>query len=317
MAIALTRAVPYSIVECELTHIGREPIEIARAIDQHARYEQSLAALGYTVQRLPALPQLPDSAFVEDAAVVLPELAILARPGARSRRPEVRTVAEALRPYRPLACIEPPGTLDGGDVLHIDATLYVGQSSRTNVHGIRQLGDLVAAFGYSVRPVQLAGCLHLKSAVTRIGESLVLLNPDWVDASSFDELNRIDVHPAEPFAANALLAGDCVIHPAACTRTRRRLEQRGIRVYPVEADELAKAEAGVTCYSILFTAAPDVSWSSRLQPELEEMRGVIHNGLSDAENRLCENGPEGIRSPAAPDRYATSSLDRGADDRRV
>jgi dimethylargininase len=252
--LALTRAVPPSIVRCELTHRARVPIDPARAAAQHRRSEETLATLGCTVQRLPGTPDLPDSVFVEDTAVVLPEIAVLARPGARARRPEVPSVEEALRRYRPLARIEPPGTLDGGDVLRLGSTLFVGRSGRTDAEGIRQLQARVAPFGYTVEAVEMRGCLHLKTAATAVADGVVLVNPAWLPGRGFRGVERIEVHPDEPLAANALRVGDGVIHPAACRRTRERLEARGIAVHPVDADELEKAEAGVTCCSIVFTA---------------------------------------------------------------
>jgi dimethylargininase len=254
MTIALTRSVPPSIVNCELTHLDREPIDFARAAEQHGLYESALVALGCTIQRLPSLPDLPDSVFVEDTALVLPEIAIIARPGAASRRLEVTSVADALRPHRTLAFIEPPGTLDGGDVLAIGSTIYVGESTRTNAEGIRQLADLVSAYGYAVRPVKVSACLHLKSAVTRVAEDVILLNPAWVDSSSFKGMRQIEVHPGEPFAANALWIGEHVIYSGTYDETRRRLEENGINVHLVETDELQKAEGGVTCCSILISA---------------------------------------------------------------
>jgi dimethylargininase len=254
MTIALTRSVPPSIVNCELTHLDREPIDFARAAEQHGLYERALVALGCTVQRLPSLSDLPDSVFVEDTVLVLPEIAIIARPGAASRRLEVTSVADALRPHRPLTFIEPPGTLDGGDVLAIGSTIYVGESTRTNAEGIRQLADLVSAHGYAVRPVKVSACLHLKSAVTRVAEDVILLNPAWVDPSSFKGMHQIEVHPGEPFAANALWIGEHVIYSGTYDETRRRLEENGINVHLVETDELQKAEGGVTCCSILISA---------------------------------------------------------------
>lgn len=250
--IALTRAVPPSIVNCELTHLSRERIDIVRAAEQHARYEDALTAAGCTIQRLPSLPELSDSVFVEDAAVVLPELAIIARPGAESRRREVTSVADVLRQHRPLAFIEAPGTLDGGDVLCIGSTIYVGQSTRTNTEGIRQLAVVTSPHGYRVSAVKLSGCLHLKSAVTQVAEDVILLNSAWVDPSSFLGLDQIEVDPGEPFAANALLVGETVIYSATFDKTRQRLESRGIRVYSVESDELLKAEGALTCCSILI-----------------------------------------------------------------
>lgn len=253
MPIALTRSVPPSIVNCELTHLNREPINFARAAEQHGLYERALVALGCTIQRLPSLSDMPDSVFVEDTALVLPEIAIIARPGAASRRLEVTSVADALRPHGPLAFIESPGTLDGGDVLAIGSTIYVGESTRTNAEGIRQLADLVSAYGYAVRPVKVSACLHLKSAVTRVAEDVILLNTAWVDSSSFKGMHQIEVHPGEPFAANALRIGDHVIYSGTYDQTRRRLEENGINVHLVETDELQKAEGGVTCCSIVVT----------------------------------------------------------------
>ena len=251
MLVALTRAVPPSIVHCELTHLDRAPIDPTRAAEQHRRYEEALAALGCTVRRLPPTPELPDSVFVEDAAVVLPEVAVVARPGAESRRGETASVAEALREHRPLAGIEAPGTLDGGDVLRLGDRIWVGLSRRTDAEGIRQLRGIVAPYGYRVTAVPVTACLHLKTAVTAVSDDAVLLNPAWVDPEAFAGVERIEVDPAEPFGANALRVGGAVLYPAAHPRTRLRLEHRGLRVRTVEADELEKAEAGVTCCSIL------------------------------------------------------------------
>jgi dimethylargininase len=254
MLIALTRAVPPSIAQCELTHVSRMPIDLARATLQHEQYEEALVALGCTVQRLPPTPDLPDSVFVEDTAVVLPEIAVVTRPGAESRRGEVAGVAAALAAYRELVIMEPPGTLDGGDVLCIGTRVYVGQSERSNAEGTRQLTDMLSPYGYEVQAVQMTGCLHLKTAVTRVAGDTVLLNPLWLDANVFEEFERIEVHPDEPFAANALLVGDAVLYPARHVRTRRRLEERGLDVRTIAADELEKAEGGVTCCSILVTS---------------------------------------------------------------
>ena len=252
MTIALTRCVPPSIINCELTHCQREPIDIARAVEQHRRYEEALRALGCKVERLPPLPDLPDSVFVEDAAVVLPEVAIVTRPGAASRRPEVPSVADALQSHRSLKFIEEPGTLDGGDVLVIGSAIYAGESTRTNTEGIRQLVQLTSPYGYEVQTLTVSECLHLKSAVTRVGARSILVNPAWVDSSSFEGLDQIEVHADEPFAANALWIGGAVIYSDSYPRTRSILEAQGIDVHVVETDELHKAEGAVTCCSILI-----------------------------------------------------------------
>ncbi len=252
MRIALTRPVSASIGRCELTHLDRQPIDVERARAQHRQYEQALAALGCQVERLPEEPDLPDAVFVEDAAIVLKELAILTRPGAASRRPETQTVACALEPYRRLASIRAPGTLDGGDVLRVGRMLYVGLSRRSDRSAIEQMRALLAPLGYAVHGVTVVGCLHLKSAVTQVAENTLLVNRDWIDVSAFGDVRLVDVDPAEPTAANALRIGEAVIYAAAYPRTRKRLEERGIGVHTVDVSELAKAEGAVTCCSLVF-----------------------------------------------------------------
>lgn len=254
MRIALTREVSPRIGHGERTHLPRRPIDFEVAAEQHRRYERCLEALGCRIQRVPAGPDLPDSVFIEDTAVVLEELAILARPGAESRRPETPAVAEALRAYRRLAAIEPPGTLDGGDVLRIDRTVYVGRSARTDRAAAAQMERLLAPLGYRVRLVEVRRCLHLKSAATPVAETALLINPNWMSPEALAGLDLIEVDPAEPFGANVLRVGESVVCPAAFPRTRRRLEERGIATSVVDVSELAKAEGGVTCCSLIFEA---------------------------------------------------------------
>jgi dimethylargininase len=253
MRIAITREVSPSIGDCELAHLPRVPIDLDTARVQHRQYEECLAAFGCRIHRLPAEPSLPDSVFVEDTAVVLDELAIIARPGAASRRGETGAPAEALRTYRRLTYIEQPGTLDGGDVLRIGKRLFVGLSSRSNEAGIEQMRRLAGPFGYSVESVRVKGCLHLKSAVTQVAESTLLINRDWVDAGAFEGMELVDVDPREPFGGNALLVGDVVVYPTDYPATRRRLEERGIVVKAIDVAELGKAEGGVTCCSLIFS----------------------------------------------------------------
>jgi dimethylargininase len=253
MLIALTREVPSSIARCELTHLARDPIDIAIARKQHEAYEQALANAGCRIVRLPSEDELPDSVFVEDAAVVLDEVAVITRPGAASRLPETASVAAALREYRELVFLEPPATLDGGDVLRVGRTIFVGQSSRTNAEGLSQLSETITPFGYSVRAATPRGCLHLKSAVTAFGDNAVLLNPEWVDATLFDGLTVIAVDPSEPFGANVLRLGDVVLCASAFPRTAQRLRDAGANVRMVDVSELAKAEGALTCCSVIVS----------------------------------------------------------------
>ena len=250
--VAITRPVPASLAQCELTHLERVPIDVARAAAQHDAYEAALAALGCQVRRLPAADDLPDSVFVEDAAIVLDEVAVITRPGAESRRAERASVAPMLSEYRELLTIAAPGTLDGGDVLRLGRTLYVGLSTRTNEDGARQLSRLLQRFGYGVRCVQTSGCLHLKSAATALPDDRVLLNPSWLDARVFEPMEAVHVSPDEPDAANVLRIGAAVVCAAVHTRTIADLRARGYDVTTVDVSELAKAEAGVTCCSLLI-----------------------------------------------------------------
>jgi dimethylargininase len=250
--IALTRPVPESLTRCELTHLSRVPIDLHAARAQHAEYERALEALGCEVRPLPAADDHPDSVFVEDAAIVLDELAIITRPGAISRRGETMAIAAELSRYRRLQWISEPATLDGGDVLRLDRTLYVGVGSRTNEAAVAQLLEIVQPFDYDVRAVRVTACLHLKSAVTELAVDLVLLNPDWVDPTTFANQRQIEVDPLEPAAANVLRIGDTVLCSASYERTRRRIEAVGIRHHSIDGSELAKAEGGLTCCSLIF-----------------------------------------------------------------
>jgi dimethylargininase len=203
---------------------------------------------------VPAAPTLPDAVFVEDTALVLDELAVMTRPGAASRRAEGESVASVLRRYRPLASLEAPGTLDGGDVLRVGRTLYVGVSSRTNRQAIAQLETLLGRWGYVVVPVTVTGCLHLKSAVTLVADDILLINPEWVRPDAFGPMETISVAPTEPSAANALAVGGAVVYPEHFPLTAERLERARLRVVRVPTAELAKAEGGVTCCSLVFAA---------------------------------------------------------------
>jgi dimethylargininase len=252
MDIALTRGVSPAINDCELGFLERRPIDLGRAVEQHHAYGRLLESLGLEVIRLPADPELPDCCFVEDAAVVLDELAVLTRPGAATRRREVPAVAEALVRYRRLERIGAPGRLDGGDVLLIGRRLYVGLSRRTDQAGVDALRGIVAGHGYEVVPVAVKDCLHLKTAVTGIDEETVLANPEWCDLAALAGLEVLGIPPDEPFAANVLCVRGTLVMPAGFPRTLERLVARGHEVRVVEVGELLKAEAGVTCESLVF-----------------------------------------------------------------
>lgn len=254
--VAITRGVSPALARCELTHLERSPIDPQRAAAQHAAYEDALAALGCELHRLPADPACPDCVFVEDVAVVLDELAIITRPGAASRRAETPAVAAALAGYRPLAAIEAPGILDGGDVLVAGRRVFVGLTTRTDPAGARQLARFLEPAGYEVTTVPVAGALHLKSAVTEAAPGALLLDPERVDPASFEGFELIPVAAGEEACANTLRVGGTLLVPAGFPETRARLEDRGLDLRAIASDELAKAEGGLSCCSLVFEARP-------------------------------------------------------------
>jgi len=251
---AITRAVSPAIVDCELSFIPRQPIDLQIAREQHHSYEQLLEKLGACVVSLAAEPDLPDSMFVEDPAIVLDELAVILPLGTESRRLEAASLAEAISKFRTLAYVALPGNLEGGDILRIGRKLFVGVTKRSNAEGLRQLAAILVPHHYEVIPVRVTGCLHLKSAVTCLGRQTLLANRAWFDPAPFSGCEWIDVDPAEPHAANALALGNTIIFPASFPRTRARVEAQGFDVTPLDISELQKAESGLTCSSLIFQA---------------------------------------------------------------
>jgi dimethylargininase len=261
MLIAVTRAVSDAINRCELTHLAREPIDVDRARAQHRAYERALEEAGCTIVRVEAAPDLPDAVFVEDAAVVFDEVAVIMRPGAPPRRAETPAVADLVGRYRPLRFIDAPGKtmtpmipmiIDGGDVLVAGRRVFVGLSGRTNGAAVDQMRMILGPHGYEVQAVPVTGCLHLKSAVTALADDQLLVNGEWIDRGRLSSFDLVDVDPREPYAANVVRVGDALVYPDSFPRTRERLERLGFRVRTVDVGELAKAEGAVTCCSLIF-----------------------------------------------------------------
>ncbi|MCL6682308.1 dimethylarginine dimethylaminohydrolase family protein [Sphingomonas alba] len=254
MLLAFTRAVSPRIVDCALTHLERQAIDPVRAVEQHESYERALSDTGFTVHRLEYLAEDPDAVFVEDTALLLGNQAVITRPGTASRRDEVDSTARGLAPYFTVHRLA-SGNLDGGDVLKVGSTLYVGQSNRTDAEGTEALAKVVNPLGYSVVPVELGRCLHLKTAVTLAGwdgnQPVLLANPEWVDPAVFGNAAIVEVADGEPFGANAVLAGDRLIYAKGSPATAARLRERGFDVVELDLSELQKAEAGGTCMSLI------------------------------------------------------------------
>jgi dimethylargininase len=252
MLIAMTRVVSPRLADCELTYLPLQPIDVAKAEAEHRAYEECLTSLGVRVISLPSAAALPDSVFIEDVAVVLDEIAVMTRPGAESRRAELLGVAPKLEQFRRLVYISAPATLDGGDVLQVDHTLFVGLSPRTDQAGAEQLRAIVEPYGYQVEEVSVTGCLHLKTGVTYLGRNEMLINRQWVDARAFAGFELIDVPSNEPMAANTLTINETLLLPDSFPQTHSLLESRNYKVRALDISELQKAEAGLTCSSLIF-----------------------------------------------------------------
>jgi dimethylargininase len=253
MTHAITRAVGTSLGDCALTFVDRAPIDLMKAEAQHAGYNESLRRAGAIAEVLPADAALPDSVFVEDTAVVLEEVAVITRPGALLRQLEVPAITAALFAYRKLLRIVAPATLEGGDVLRVGRDFSVGLSSRTNGEGFSQFASIVRAFGYRATPIEVKRCLHLKTAVTALDAETLLVNPSWIDAAALPRVRQLVVPPDEPFGANALVVNGVVHLSARWKRTKELVEKAGFSVDALDVSEFEKAEAGLTCLSLIFS----------------------------------------------------------------
>jgi dimethylargininase len=250
--LALTHLPSPDLELGQRTHVERLPIDYALALRQHEAYRTLLRECGCEVRLLDVNRQHPDGVFVEDTAVVLDEVAVLASMGAPARRPEPAGIEPVLLEYRQVRRIELPATLEGGDVLRVGRTLFVGLTGRTNAAGIEALATAVHPYGYPVRTVPLRGCLHLKSACTALPDGRLLANPTWLDREAVRSLELLPVPKAEPQAANIVLVHGTVVMDAVYPRTAELVRGLGFEVRTVDVSEFAKAEGSVTCLSLLL-----------------------------------------------------------------
>jgi dimethylargininase len=249
--IALVRRPSARIAEGIVTHIDRTPVDAALAAEQHAAYVAALADAGWAIREVEPADELPDSAFVEDTVVVCDGLAVLTRPGAEERRGEVQGAEAVVRELGlELARIEAPGTLDGGDVLQVGTTVYVGRSARTNEDAICQLTRQVATRGRRVVPVTLKDCLHLKTAMTALPDGSLIGVPELLDTSALPYLRVAQ----EPAGAHVVVLGEKhVLIGASAPRTADQLAVEGYEVTVVDISEFEKLEGCVTCLSVLIS----------------------------------------------------------------
>lgn len=249
---AIVRRPSPRLAEGEVTHIDREPLDLAAAFAQHAAYCDVLEALGLELVWAPDAPEHPDGLFVEDALLVIAGRAVLTRPGAASRAGEVASIATVLPQLAlPHAEINATGTLDGGDVLAVGSEVFVGLSTRSNPEAVEQLAAILTPLGLTVRAATVSGCLHLKSAVTALPDGSLIAVPDRVDTAWFEHLGYRVHAAAEPSGGDVLCIGETVVLPASAVGTAAYLATLGFPVVPIDVGELEKIEAGVTCMSVL------------------------------------------------------------------
>ena len=253
MTTAITRPTGAELLQCELTHIARVPIDVERACAQHDAYLAVLRALGVDLVELPRLPDSPDAVFVEDTALVLDEVAVVLRPGAESRRAEVASMAAVLERYRDLIYMEAPATLDGGDVIVFANQILVGRTTRSNELGIAALADLLAPYGYTVAGVPVHDVLHLKSAATVVDDETLIVYPQYVDMT-FLGAKLLAAHPDEPQGANVVRIRDTLLADASAPRTLAMLADHVDSIVEVHVDEFAKAEGAISCKGVIFEA---------------------------------------------------------------
>ena len=251
--IALTHVISPNIVRCELSFLERSPINYKRAVEQHEDYCELLRDCGLEVIELSMNRSFPDSTFIEDTAVVVDELAIMASMGIESRRGEVPGVESVFGYYRDIQHIQLPATLEGGDVLHIGKKTFVGISPRTNIAGFESLKEILEPFDYEVIPVAVSGCLHLKSACIAVDDQTVLVNPQWLDLQPLRDFRIIPVPEDEPAAVNSLRINTTICMHSGYKKTIDSLVKLGFSVTTIDISELLKAEAGMTCSSIIFS----------------------------------------------------------------
>lgn len=234
--------------------MGERPhLDVARARQQHRHYREVIEAAGYSVRMIDADEDHPDCPFIEDVAVVLNSLAVITRPGAVERRGETEPVAEVLASMMPIRRIRAPASIDGGDVLRIGMTVYVGRSARTNDAGIRQLSEFAAEDGLFVVAVPVRGVLHLKSAVAAVDDETILITSDCVDAGLFAGFRQIEKAPGEAHLASLLrLRGGVLAMATTAPETRGRLYAAGFATQVIDSSEFQAADGGLTCLSVLI-----------------------------------------------------------------
>jgi len=234
------------------TTVSVTPPRYELLLEQHETYLETLKSCGLEVTLLDPLPDYPDAYFVEDTAVVTPDVAVITNPGAATRKGEEDSMVPVLAGFRKIERILAPGTVDGGDVLQVDNHFFIGLSERTNKEGARQLGRILESFGNTWATVFVGAGLHFKSSVNYVGKNTLLVTADVTDHEQLGGYDKIVVAKAEAYAANTLLVNGQLLTPAGFPVTRQKLEVLGFEIIELETSEMRKMDGGLTCMSIRF-----------------------------------------------------------------
>jgi dimethylargininase len=219
---------------------------------QHTTYIKTLKKVGLQVIELDPLPEYPDAYFVEDVAVVTPDVAVISNPGAAARNGEQRYIEAKLAEYRQIDYIHPPGTLDGGDVLMVGKHFFIGLSERTNPLGVAQLGTILERFGNTWVTVPVGTGLHLKSSVSWVGGDTLLLSEAYAHQPEFEAFDHILVEPKEVHACNTLWINHNLLTPKGFPKTLEKLKKLSLPIIELETSEIKKMDGGLTCMSLRF-----------------------------------------------------------------
>lgn len=250
-AHALTRKPGKNFIQ-GLTTANLGPPNYELILKQHAAYVDALKAIGIDVIELDPLPDYPDAHFVEDTAVVIPEVAVITRPGAAARQGEEESISEVLRQYREIENIKTPGTLDGGDVLMIGNHFFIGISERTNPDGAEQLGRILEKFGKTWATIQVGAGLHLKSSANYSGKNSILVTQDFAGHEALNGYDKIIVDKEAEYSANTLWINDHLLMPSGYPGTKAKFKSLGLPIIELDVSEMQKMDGGLTCLSIRF-----------------------------------------------------------------
>jgi len=224
-----------------------------RALIQHQSYIDALKKCGLDVLVLEPCEDYPDSTFVEDVALITPNCAIITRPGALSRRGEVRQIESVLQQkFNNIEQILAPGTIEGGDIMKVGDHYYIGLSERTNLEGAKQIIQILNKYGMSGSTISLNKVLHLKTGLSYLEENNLVINGEFIDESSLEQYNQIKIPENESYAANCIWINESVIIPLGHPTTKQRIKNAGYAIVETDVSEFQKLDGGLSCLSLRY-----------------------------------------------------------------